>query len=450
MQDTIQEWHAEDVILEHFGSIFGAFLEPKTTKIASKHAPQRRVYARSVQKGPIDDRAHARKMRFFERLVPESGQGFSSLSLHAMISHFNGDGRRSVGATTHLTVPVTNKCPSGDDCSPISIPPSQTPAPLPHHCPTHGSVGAQARSHNGCLQGASGASARKRAHIINGYGRTEASARKRARTMHPAGQNTCSQECNPESTGNHQKCRASSWLEYAFPEMQPRKHRKSSKNAGNHDGCRPGMACRGGYFRSILDAFLRILDQNNWPKGVFWMIFYAIWTKTTGEKWLERRAAATGIHPLAPKGFHRWQKDAIPDVICPSIPPGVPPALSHCKDKDTVGKSMYGSSNDTGENIQGSQQREQGTCRADRWVRADRGDGPAGGGGAANGDPLTPDQGRIWQPKVFQAKSGLKEAPQRRGYTRSLPMGPIDGTHGCAQKNVFPLSTRASVRAPVR
>eukprot|EP00661_Eupelagonemidae_sp_cell13_P012768 gene12768-biopygen4966 len=85
MQDTIQEWHAEDVILEHFGSIFGAFLEPKTTKIASKHAPQRRVYARSVQKGPIDDRAHARKMRFFERLVPESCQGFSSLSLHAMI-----------------------------------------------------------------------------------------------------------------------------------------------------------------------------------------------------------------------------------------------------------------------------------------------------------------------------------------------------------------------------
>eukprot|EP00661_Eupelagonemidae_sp_cell13_P015494 gene15494-biopygen18716 len=52
--------------LEHFWSIFGAFLEPKTTKITSKHAPQRRiyarplqapqrrVYARSVQKGPID------------------------------------------------------------------------------------------------------------------------------------------------------------------------------------------------------------------------------------------------------------------------------------------------------------------------------------------------------------------------------------------------------------
>eukprot|EP00661_Eupelagonemidae_sp_cell13_P023870 gene23870-biopygen10396 len=34
----------------------------------------------------------------------------------------------------------------------------------------------------------------------------------------------------------------------------------------------------------------------------------------------------------------------------------------------------------------------------------------------------------FWPPKL--AKSGLKHAPQRRGYTRSLPMGPIDGTHG--------------------
>eukprot|EP00661_Eupelagonemidae_sp_cell13_P018409 gene18409-biopygen21952 len=32
----------------------------------------------------------------------------------------------------------------------------------------------------------------------------------------------------------------------------------------------------------------------------------------------------------------------------------------------------------------------------------------------------------FWPPKP--AKSGLKHAPQRRGYTRSLPMGPIDGT----------------------
>eukprot|EP00661_Eupelagonemidae_sp_cell13_P017253 gene17253-biopygen17320 len=38
-------------------SFFEAFLEHfegKTTEFASKHAPQRRVYARSVQKGPID------------------------------------------------------------------------------------------------------------------------------------------------------------------------------------------------------------------------------------------------------------------------------------------------------------------------------------------------------------------------------------------------------------
>eukprot|EP00661_Eupelagonemidae_sp_cell13_P014285 gene14285-biopygen557 len=67
------------LFLKHFWSI----LEPKPTKLDSKHAPQRRVYALSVQKGPIDgthgcaqkmyvqfppgrllDRAHARKMRF--------------------------------------------------------------------------------------------------------------------------------------------------------------------------------------------------------------------------------------------------------------------------------------------------------------------------------------------------------------------------------------------------
>eukprot|EP00661_Eupelagonemidae_sp_cell13_P008341 gene8341-biopygen4623 len=81
MPDTIQEWHAEDVIFEAFLEHFG----DKNHKIASKHAPQRRDYACSVQKCPIDDRAHARKMRFFERLVSESRQGFSSLSLHAMI-----------------------------------------------------------------------------------------------------------------------------------------------------------------------------------------------------------------------------------------------------------------------------------------------------------------------------------------------------------------------------
>eukprot|EP00661_Eupelagonemidae_sp_cell13_P021720 gene21720-biopygen11689 len=30
----------------------------------------------------------------------------------------------------------------------------------------------------------------------------------------------------------------------------------------------------------------------------------------------------------------------------------------------------------------------------------------------------------FWPPKL--AKSGLKDAPQQRGYTSSLPMGPID------------------------
>eukprot|EP00661_Eupelagonemidae_sp_cell13_P013096 gene13096-biopygen23021 len=47
-------WHAEDVIFEVFSEHFWRFMEPKPTKITSKYAPQRRVYARSVQKGPID------------------------------------------------------------------------------------------------------------------------------------------------------------------------------------------------------------------------------------------------------------------------------------------------------------------------------------------------------------------------------------------------------------
>eukprot|EP00661_Eupelagonemidae_sp_cell13_P015480 gene15480-biopygen18711 len=51
--------------------------------------------------------------------------------------------------------------------------------------------------------------------------------------------------------------------------------------------------------------------------------------------------------------------------------------------------------------------------------------------------PMGPIDGispAFWPPKL--AKSGLKDAPQRRGYTRSLPMGPINGTHGCLQKPV--------------
>eukprot|EP00661_Eupelagonemidae_sp_cell13_P014556 gene14556-biopygen5123 len=41
----------------------------------------------------------------------------------------------------------------------------------------------------------------------------------------------------------------------------------------------------------------------------------------------------------------------------------------------------------------------------------------------------------FWPPKL--SKSGFKHAPQRRGYTRSLPMGPIDGTHGCNPPQPF-------------
>eukprot|EP00661_Eupelagonemidae_sp_cell13_P016135 gene16135-biopygen21770 len=42
----------------------------------------------------------------------------------------------------------------------------------------------------------------------------------------------------------------------------------------------------------------------------------------------------------------------------------------------------------------------------------------------------------FWHPKL--AKSGLKHAPLRRGYTRSLPMGSIDGTNGGAFIRAFP------------
>eukprot|EP00661_Eupelagonemidae_sp_cell13_P020398 gene20398-biopygen5577 len=40
-------------------------------------------------------------------------------------------------------------------------------------------------------------------------------------------------------------------------------------------------------------------------------------------------------------------------------------------------------------------------------------------------------------------RSGLKSAPQRQVYPRSLAKDPIDGTHGCAPKTVFSVSTRA-------
>eukprot|EP00661_Eupelagonemidae_sp_cell13_P009540 gene9540-biopygen15257 len=78
MPDTVQEWHTEQVILKHFLENFG----DKNPQIASKHAPQRRVYARSVQTGPIDDRAHARKMRF-EECDPQNTGNHQNAEIHA-------------------------------------------------------------------------------------------------------------------------------------------------------------------------------------------------------------------------------------------------------------------------------------------------------------------------------------------------------------------------------
>eukprot|EP00661_Eupelagonemidae_sp_cell13_P025364 gene25364-biopygen20978 len=54
MPDTVQEWHAEDVIFETCLRILQAFWHPKLAKRCLKHAPQRRAHARSLEKSPID------------------------------------------------------------------------------------------------------------------------------------------------------------------------------------------------------------------------------------------------------------------------------------------------------------------------------------------------------------------------------------------------------------
>eukprot|EP00661_Eupelagonemidae_sp_cell13_P007936 gene7936-biopygen1547 len=54
MPDTVQEWDAEGVIFEAFGRILQAFWPPKLAKSGLKDAPQRRAYARSLEKGPPD------------------------------------------------------------------------------------------------------------------------------------------------------------------------------------------------------------------------------------------------------------------------------------------------------------------------------------------------------------------------------------------------------------
>eukprot|EP00661_Eupelagonemidae_sp_cell13_P014062 gene14062-biopygen17070 len=48
MPDTVQEWHAEDVIFEAFLSILQAFWPPKLANSGLKDAPQRRAYIRSL------------------------------------------------------------------------------------------------------------------------------------------------------------------------------------------------------------------------------------------------------------------------------------------------------------------------------------------------------------------------------------------------------------------
>eukprot|EP00661_Eupelagonemidae_sp_cell13_P024379 gene24379-biopygen8937 len=47
-------------------------------------------------------------------------------------------------------------------------------------------------------------------------------------------------------------------------------------------------------------------------------------------------------------------------------------------------------------------------------------------------------------------KIASKHAPQRRVYARSVQKDPIDGTHGCAQKMVFPVASGEAVRPSAR
>eukprot|EP00661_Eupelagonemidae_sp_cell13_P025391 gene25391-biopygen15027 len=54
MPDTVQEWHAEEVIFEAFWIILQAFWPPQVAKSCLKDAPQRRGYTRSLPMDPID------------------------------------------------------------------------------------------------------------------------------------------------------------------------------------------------------------------------------------------------------------------------------------------------------------------------------------------------------------------------------------------------------------
>eukprot|EP00661_Eupelagonemidae_sp_cell13_P017200 gene17200-biopygen20353 len=56
MPNTVQEWHAEEVIFEAFRRILQACWPPKLAKSGLKDAPQRRGYTRSLPMDRIDER----------------------------------------------------------------------------------------------------------------------------------------------------------------------------------------------------------------------------------------------------------------------------------------------------------------------------------------------------------------------------------------------------------
>eukprot|EP00661_Eupelagonemidae_sp_cell13_P010229 gene10229-biopygen3278 len=142
---------------------------------------------------------------------------------------------------------------------------------------------------------------------------------------------------------------------------------------------------------------------------IFCMIFPGeapgLWSPLSpcaAKQWLEVRAATTGIPALARKGSHRWYtRECTKNVflVCTGAAAG-----------------------------------------ADGCFRASR----AGHWLGRPGGPFFALFGAFWDSNP--ARSGLKHAPQRRVYPRSLAKGPIDGTHRPAlatiwcQFRTFPVS----------
>eukprot|EP00661_Eupelagonemidae_sp_cell13_P019147 gene19147-biopygen2477 len=195
------------------------------------------------------------------------------------------------------------------------------------------------------------------------------------------------------------------------------------QNAGDHAGYRLGMACKGCH------VFGRILEE-----------FITIWIKTTNQKLLERRASYRQIYRLPVKQCRM-------DVTYRYVPNQYfqfPPA--HVLEDPAGGKTCRKTC------FQGCDPENTGddqTCRGSCRIPS-RNDMPRSDGDTPARAQWVPSMVNMGHFPPERLQEHLSDAPQRRGYTRSLPMGPIDGTHGCPQKTVFVLPIRASVRAHVK